>query len=114
MNDNAPLFKTISRYLNRAMLAALAKGYDEGRLLLIGTADADAQQPVMWNIGAIANSGHPRALDTIRRIMLASAAIPGVFPPTMFDVTLDGEAVSRDACVDGGAFAPGIPASRRC
>lgn len=42
----------------------------------------------MWNIGAIAKSGHPRALDTIRRIMLASAAIPGAFPPTMFDVTV--------------------------
>jgi len=104
MSDNSPLFKTISRYLNDAMLAALAKGYDEGRLLLIGTTDLDAQQPVMWNIGAIANSGHPRALDTIRRIMLASAAIPGAFPPTMFDVTLDGKPY-QEMHVDGGAFA---------
>jgi hypothetical protein len=104
MSDNSPLFKTISRYLNDAMLAALAKGYDEGRLLLIGTTDLDAQQPVMWNIGAIAQSGHPRALDTIRRIMLASAAIPGAFPPTMFDVTLDGKPY-QEMHVDGGAFA---------
>ena len=44
MADNAPLFKTISRYVNEAMLADLAKAYDEGRLLLIGTADLDAQQ----------------------------------------------------------------------
>jgi hypothetical protein len=28
---------------------------------------------VIWNMGAIAKSGHPRALDTIRRILLASA-----------------------------------------
>jgi hypothetical protein len=43
-------------------------------------------------------------LDTIRRIMLASAAIPGVFPPTMFDVTLDGKPY-QEMHVDGGAFA---------
>jgi predicted acylesterase/phospholipase RssA len=102
--DNSPLFKTISGYLDEAMLAALTKGYEEGRLLLIGTSDLDAQQPVIWNIGAIAKSGHPRALDTIRRILLASAAIPGAFPPTMFDVALDGISY-QEMHVDGGAFA---------
>jgi predicted acylesterase/phospholipase RssA len=104
MTDNTPLFKTISKYIDEALLAALAKAYDEGRLLLIGTSDLDAQQPVLWNIGAIAKSGHPRALDTIRRILLASAAIPGAFPPTMFDVTVDGVAY-QELHVDGGAFA---------
>jgi predicted acylesterase/phospholipase RssA len=104
MADNSPLFKTISIYLDDAMLAALAKTYDDGRLLLIGTSDLDAQQPVIWNIGAIAKSGHPRALDTIRRILLTSAAIPGAFPPTLFDVTADGVAY-QELHVDGGAFA---------
>jgi predicted acylesterase/phospholipase RssA len=104
MTDNSPLFQTISGYVNETMLAALAKSYDDGRLLLIGTTDLDAQQPVIWNIGAIAKSGHPRALDTIRRILLASAAIPGAFPPTMFDVTLDGVAY-QEMHVDGGAVA---------
>jgi hypothetical protein len=104
MTDNAPLFKTISRYVDEAMLAGLAKGYDEGRLLLVGTSDLDAQQGVLWNVGAIAKSGHPRALDTVRRVLLASAAIPGAFPPTMFDVTLDGVAY-QEMHVDGGAFA---------
>jgi predicted acylesterase/phospholipase RssA len=104
MADNSPLFKTISVYLDEAMLAALATAYDQGRLLLIGTSDIDAQQPVIWNIGAIAKSRHPRALDTIRRILLASAAIPGAFPPTLFDVTVDGVAY-QEMHVDGGAFA---------
>ena len=104
MADNSPLFTTISGYVNEDMLAALAKSYDDGRLLLIGTSDLDAQQPVLWNIGAIAKSGSPRALDTIRRILLASAAIPGAFPPMMFDVTLDGKQY-QEMHVDGGAFA---------
>lgn len=105
--DNKPLFATISRYLDDAMMADLANAYRGGRLLFIGTSDIDAQQPVIWNIGAIAASGHPRAADTIRRILLASAAIPGAFPPTMFDVTLDGKPY-QEMHVDGGAFAQGF------
>jgi hypothetical protein len=104
MSDNSPLFVTISRFLNDDMMAALAHAYGAGRLLLIGSTDLDAQQPVFWNIGAIAASGHPRALDTIRRVLLASAAVPGAFPPTMFDVTLDGQPY-QEMHVDGGAFA---------
>jgi hypothetical protein len=55
-------------------------------------------------VGAIAKSGHPRALDAIRRILRAFAAIPGAFPPTMFDVTLDGKPY-QEMHVDRGAFA---------
>jgi len=102
--DNAPLFKTISHYLTDEMLAAIAKGYDEGRLLLIGTTNLDAQQPVIWNIGAIAKGGHPKAPETIRRILLASTAAPVAFPPTMFDVTVNGQPY-QEMHVDGGAMA---------
>lgn len=103
LTDNHPLFTTISSYMNEALLAAIAKAYDEGRLLLVGSTDLDAQQPVIWNIGAIAKSGHPRALDTVHRVLLASAAIPGAFPPTMIDVTLNGKPY-QEMHVDGGAF----------
>jgi len=102
--DTTPLYHTISRHLNEAMLADLARAYDEGRLLLIGTTNLDAQIPVVWNIGAIAKSGDPRALDLIRRILLASAAVPGAFPPVMVDVELNGERY-QEMHVDGGAFA---------
>lgn len=104
MADNSPLYQTISRYITPEMQAAIAKSYAEGRLLWIGTTDLDAQVPVVWNIGAIAASNHPRALDTIRRVLLASAAVPGAFPPTMIDVTVNGAAY-QEMHVDGGAFA---------
>ncbi|WP_421995126.1 patatin-like phospholipase family protein [Reyranella sp.] len=104
MADNAPLLATISQYVNDQLLVAIAKAYDEGRLLLIASTDLDAQVPVIWNIGAIAKSGHPRAADTIRRVLLASAAIPGAFPPTMVEVTLDGKTY-QEMHVDGGAVA---------
>lgn len=102
--DNAPLFTTIGRYLDEAMLAEIGREYARGRLLLIGSTNLDAQQPVIWNIGAIARSGHPKALETVRRILLASSAIPGAFAPVMFDVTVDGQAY-QELHVDGGAFA---------
>jgi hypothetical protein len=104
MADNAPLYKTISRYLDERMMADIARAYDEGRLLLIGTTDLDAQVPVIWNIGAIAKSGHPRGLEVIRKVLLASAAIPGAFPPSMIDVAVDGRSY-QEMHVDGGAFA---------
>lgn len=104
MADNEPLYRTITHYLDDSMMAAIAAAYDQGRLLLIASTDLDAQQPVIWNVGAIAKSGHPRAGTTIRRILLASAAIPGAFPPSMIDVTLDGKAY-QEMHVDGGAFA---------
>lgn len=102
--DNAPLFATLSRYLDQQMMVDLAKAYNEGRLLFIGTSDLDSQNGVIWNVGAIAASGHARARDTIARILLASAAIPGAFPPTMFDVTVDGKPY-QEMHVDGGTFA---------
>jgi hypothetical protein len=104
MADNEPLFRTIARFVDDRMLAAIAAAYDSGRLLLIASTNIDAQVPVIWNIGAIAKSGHPKAADTIRRILLASAAIPGAFPPSMIDVTVDGKTY-QEMHVDGGAVA---------
>ena len=87
-----------------ALIEGIAHEYvDKGRLLMVSTTNLDMPVGVLWNLGAIAASGHPKALDTVRRILLASAAIPGAFPPSMFDVTLDGRAY-QEMHVDGGAF----------
>jgi hypothetical protein len=47
-------------------------------------------------------SGRPEALDIFRKVLLASAAIPAVFPPGFVKVTADG-AVYDEMHVDGGA-----------
>jgi hypothetical protein len=100
--DTAPLFGTISRYVDAAMMARIAEEYRKGRILLMQTTDLDVGRPVMWNIGAIAEVGTPKALDLIRHIMLASASIPAAFPPVMFDVEAGG-ATFQEMHVDGGA-----------
>lgn len=102
--DNRPLWELISRYVNADLLARIAAEYEKGRWLLIGTTNLDARRPVIWNMGAIAASRDPKALDLFRRIMLASAAIPAAFPPTLFDVEVDGKPY-QELHVDGGAMA---------
>jgi Patatin-like phospholipase len=102
--DASPLADTITKYADQRLLDAIADEYRRGRLLMIGTTDLDAQRPVIWNIGAIAASRHPRALKLFRDILLASASIPGAFQPVMIDVEIDGIRF-QEMHVDGGAIA---------
>ena len=104
MADTSPLAEIISRYADQKMLDAIAREYQKGRLLMIGTTDLDAQRPVIWNIGAIAASGRPGALELFRKILRASAAIPGAFQPVFIDVEIDGKKY-QEMHVDGGAIA---------
>ncbi|MCF8483548.1 MAG: patatin-like phospholipase family protein [Rhodospirillum sp.] len=93
----------IDKYLTDRVIDRLAGEYRKGRGLLIGTTNLDATRPVVWNIGAIAASGHPKAKTLIGAVIRASSAIPGVFPPVIIPViTAEGE--RRDEMhVDGGA-----------
>jgi hypothetical protein len=104
LSSTDPLFHLISRYVTEDMLAAIAREYDKGRLLLIGTTNLDVQRPLIWNIGAIARKGGPAALDLFRKILLASASVPGAFPPVMIDVEAGGQHY-QEMHVDGGAVA---------
>jgi predicted acylesterase/phospholipase RssA len=99
--DTSPLYRLIERHADERMLASIAEEYRKGRLLLIGTTNLDLQRPVVWNIGAIAASGHPGALTLFRRILLASASIPGAFPPVLVDVESGGRPF-QEMHVDGG------------
>ncbi len=104
MADTSPLADIIAKYADQKLFDAIGQAYQRGRLLMIGTTDLDAQRPVIWNIGAIAVSGRPGALDLFRKILRASAAIPGAFQPVMIDVELDGKQY-EEMHVDGGAIA---------
>jgi predicted acylesterase/phospholipase RssA len=104
MADNSPLFDTMKKYINQEMLTAIAAEHEKGRMLLIGTTDLDARRGVIWNMGKIAAGGHPNALELFQRILLASSAIPGVFPPTLIDVEAGGKTY-QEMHVDGGAIA---------
>ena len=102
MADTAPMGRLVERYVTRDLLDAIAVEYAKGRLLMVGTTDLDSREPVYWNMGAIATSTDPGALPLFRKIILASAAIPGAFPPVMIDVTVNGQRY-QEMHVDGGA-----------
>ncbi len=104
MADNKPLWGLVGRYMNAKMLEDIAAEYKKGRLLLVGTTDLDARQGVIWNMTKIAASRDPKALNLFRKIMVASAAIPGAFPPMMIDVEANGRKY-QEMHVDGGATA---------
>jgi Patatin-like phospholipase len=104
LTDNAPLRAMISRQLDETMVRRIAEEYKKGRLLFILTTNLDQGRPVIWNIGAIASSNHPKARELIVEVLLASTSIPVVFPPVMLDVTIAGERY-QEMHVDGGTIA---------
>src|SRR5262249_14061543 len=99
--DNGPLTQSIDKYLDTRILDRIAQEYEKGRLLLISTTNLDTGKLAIWNVGAIAASGHPRRLQLVRKVILASAAVPGLFPPVMIDVQLD-HTKHQEMHVDGG------------
>jgi hypothetical protein len=108
--DTAPLRRLLEKYVNKELLAEIAREHGRGRRLWIGTANLDARRPVIWDMGAIAASGHPDATNLFMQVMVASSAVPGAFPPVYFNVEADGQAYD-ELHVDGGvgrqAFAYG-------
>ena len=103
MADDRPLAAIIKKYVTESVMREIARAYSQGRLLLIGTTDLDARQLVVWDMGAIASRGGAASLELFRKIMLASTAIPGVFPPVMIDVEADGRHY-QEMHVDGAVL----------
>jgi hypothetical protein len=99
--DSTPLKELIAKYVDRRMLDRIAEEYRGGRVLLVGTTNLDAQRQVIWNMGEIAANRHPYALDLFREVLLASTAIPGVFPPVHIKVRV-GDEIREEMHVDGG------------
>jgi Patatin-like phospholipase len=99
--DDAPLAKLIETYVDEAFLQEIAKERLKGRILLIGTTNLDTQRPVLWDMGRIAMSHNRNALGLFRKILLASATLPGVFPPVRIQVRVGGQTYD-ELHVDGG------------
>lgn len=116
--DTKPLADLIAKTFTDEKLAAIAREYAKGRRLYVGTTYLDAQRFMIWDMGAIASSKNPKAPALFRKVLLASAAYPGVFPPVYFDVEAEGEKYD-EMHVDGGVvtgvfshFKPFMPAEK--
>jgi predicted acylesterase/phospholipase RssA len=102
--DSTPLRNLIAKHVDRRMLGQIAHEYRNGRVLMIGTTNLDAQRQVIWNMGEIATAasrGDQEAAELFRDVLLASASLPGVFPPVHVKVRV-GDQVYEEMHVDGG------------
>jgi hypothetical protein len=99
-----PLADLVNHYATEEMLRAVAEEAAKGRLLLIATTDLDSERTVIWDMGAIALHGGPAALKLFRQVLIASASIPGLFPPVMIPVETSGT-ILEEMHVDGSTTA---------
>jgi hypothetical protein len=102
--NGKPLADLVNHYATEEMLHAIAFEAAKGRLLLIATTDLDSERTVIWDMGAIAMHGGPAALQLFRQVLIASASIPGLFPPVMIPVETSGT-ILEEMHVDGSTTA---------
>ena len=95
----------VDSFIDAPVVEAVAAEHAKGRRLLVATTDLDSQQTAIWDMGAIASRGGEEALVLFRDILVASASLPGLFPPRSFPCEADGVAY-EEMHVDGGVSAP--------
>jgi len=95
--DTGPLERLIAQYVSAQTLARVAAAHRGGRRLYVATVDLDAGDLVIWPLSKIACEQGPQAVEGFRKILLAAAAIPVVFPPVRIDGDLHVDAGLREA-----------------
>ena len=103
--DPGPLRRLVERYATKDMLRLVALEHRRGRRLLVVTTNLDAQRPVVWNLGAIAASDRPDALPLFRDVLIASASVPGIYPPVLLQARNAQGRGLQEMHVDGSAMA---------
>jgi predicted acylesterase/phospholipase RssA len=103
--SGAPLKRLIDRYADDRMIAAIAAESARGRLLLVATTDFATGEPVIWDLGSVALYGGADAKRLFRTILLASASVPGLFPPVLVRFRAEG-GEREEIHVDGGVTVP--------
>jgi len=96
-----PLKELIAKQITPELMADIAAAHRSGRRLFVVTTNLDAERSVVWNMGAIAAHGGEDAIKLFRDVLLASAAVPGAFPPVLIDVEANGKRF-QEMHADGG------------
>ena len=102
--SSAPLAKMISAIVDEELMAKVAVEHRRGRRLFVGTVNLDAQEFVVWDMGALACKGGSDSLQMFRKIILASNSLPMTFPPVYFKVTSASGEIYDEMHVDAGTM----------
>jgi len=102
--SSAPMAKKISSIVDGKLMARVAEEHKRGRRLFVGTVNLDAQEFVVWDMGALACKGGSDSLKIFRKILLASCSLPMTFPPVHFKVYSETGERYDEMHVDGGTI----------
>ena len=103
--SGTPLKQLVDRYATDALIQAVAREASTGRLLLVATTDVSTGEPVIWDLGSIAMNGGAGARALFRDVLVASASVPGLFPPVVIRVQ-EQQALYDEVHVDGTVSVP--------
>src|SRR5277367_4724949 len=103
--SGTPLKALVDRYATDELIQAVAHEASTGRLLLVATTDVNTGEPVVWDLGSIAMNGGSGARALFRDVLVASASVPGLFPPVVIRVQ-EQQALFEEVHVDGTATLP--------
>ena len=100
----------VAPFVDREMIEAVAAEHARGRRLLIATTNLDSQKATIWDMGEIASRGGEAAVRLFRDVLVASATLPGLFPPKLIGVEVPdghgGLTRYQEMHADGGIAAP--------
>lgn len=95
--DVSKLRGTVATLVNDTLRAQIARARDEGRQLVVTSTDLDLGRQRSWNLGLELQRAD--GVQRMRDALVASSAIPGIFPPIVIDgrVHADGGVVGNIA-----------------
>ena len=99
LSDTAPLRALLAKFITAETLQRVAAAYSDNRYLIVGTTNIDYGQTWVWNMSLIAKDGN---LELYRKVLLASASFPIVFPPVEIDGHLFVDGAARSNVVIAG------------
>ena len=102
LSDPVGLRALVERQLDPETFQRIGEEHRRGRRLYIGTTNLDRMEPTYWCISAIAAEDIPGGRTLACDIILASASIPGLFPPVLIDVVGPEGETYDEMHVDGG------------
>lgn len=85
----------MKRYVNEELLTRIAAEHAKGRRLLVATANLDANQLTIWDMGRIATAGGEENLELFRKVLRGAIAIPGALPPAEISTQTGGRTITE-------------------